>query len=136
MRVAAHPRLYDPLPEDPVLNGAECAHCGRVYFPPIGLGCEICGAAESRLLPKALRAEGVVFAVADVLIDPQGAGPFTIAEIVLDGGPLIRATVHPESPALSIGDRVSARWQVVRRDDSTAEVVEPAFAAAVPGVDA
>ncbi|MGW4531283.1 zinc ribbon domain-containing protein [Nocardia sp. NPDC004340] len=126
MRVAVNPRLYDPLPDDPVLLGCECEACGRVYFPPIGLGCEMCGAGEGRLRSRALRAEGVVFAVAEVAVDPLGAAPFTVAEIVLDEGPLIRALTHPESHAPRIGDRVAARWHVVRRDD--AELVEPAFA--------
>ncbi|MGW4353067.1 Zn-ribbon domain-containing OB-fold protein [Nocardia sp. NPDC004582] len=131
MRVAVNPRLYDPLPDDPVLLGCECEVCGRVYFPPIGLGCETCGVGEGRLRARTLRAEGVVFAVAEVGVDPLGAAPFTVAEIVLDAGPLIRALTDPESPVPRIGDRVAARWRVVRRDD--AELVEPAFAAVPAG---
>ena len=134
MRRAAHPRLYDPMCDDPILNGVECAHCGRVYFPPIGVGCEICGAQPEQLVPKPLAAVGVVHSVAEVYMSPgKTTTPFTIAGIVLDAGPLIRAMVHPESGRLHVGDRVSARWNVVERNDQGAEVVEPAFAATSPG---
>ncbi|OBG47678.1 hypothetical protein A5669_05010 [Mycolicibacterium fortuitum] len=50
-------------------------------------------------------------------------------EVVLDGGPLIRAMAHPDSPPPRIGDRVAARWWVIDVDAQGDEVVEPAFAA-------
>ena len=137
MRVAVHPRLYDPLPEDPVLSGVECGHCGRVYFPPVGIGCEICGATAEQLAPKPLAAAGIVFAVAEVYLGPRDTKtPFTIAEIALDGGPLIRAMVHPESASVRIGDRVCGRWNVVDHDAEGSEVVEPAFVVAASTVGA
>ena len=128
MRIAAHPRLYDPLPDVPVLSGTQCARCARVYFPPIGLGCEICGAPAEDLLPTMVAATGTIHALAQVHLH-QGAPdtPFTIAEIALDAGPLIRAMVHPESPPLSIGVAVTARWNKVGVDDAGVPVVEPAF---------
>ncbi|MGW4369403.1 Zn-ribbon domain-containing OB-fold protein [Nocardia takedensis] len=125
MRTAAHPRWYDPTPEDPVLDGCECAKCGWVYFPPITLGCESCGARAEHLETLPLPAVGAVFAVAEV--DPSGAAPHTVAEIVLDSGVLIRAMAHPDGPPLRIGDRVRARWSVLDRDETGAELVEPAF---------
>jgi uncharacterized protein len=124
MRVATHPTLYDPAADDPVLRGAQCTHCGRVYFPPMGIGCEICGAPAEQLAPKLLTSNGIVFAVAEVHLAPA---PFTVAEIVLDDGPLIRGIVHPDSVHVQIGDRVSARWNVVDHDAEGAEVVEPGF---------
>jgi uncharacterized protein len=129
VRTAAHPRLYDPLMHDPVLNGVECAQCGHVYFPPVGVGCEICGAPADQLQPKALTAAGVVHAVAEVHLSPaKTPTPFTVAEIVLDNGPLIRAMVHPDvTDGLKIGDRVSARWSVIGHEDEGGDVVEPAF---------
>jgi hypothetical protein len=129
VRVAAHPRLYDPLPDVPVLNGTRCARCGRVYFPPIGVGCEICGAPAEDLLPTTVAATGAIHALAQVHLHPGAPEtPFTIAEIALDAGPLIRAMVHPESPPLSIGVPVTARWSTVGVDDAGAAIVEPAFA--------
>ena len=128
MRVAARPHLYDPLPDLPVLNGTQCARCGRVYFPPIGVGCEICGAPAEDLLPTTLAATGRIHSLAQVHLH-HGAPetPFTIAEIALDAGPLIRAMVHPESAPLSIGVPVTARWNIVGVDDVGASIVEPAF---------
>lgn len=127
MRTAIHPRLYDPAPDDPVLNGGQCAHCGRVYFPPIGLGCENCGAPAESLTSVALATDGVVFAIAEVNVNAQGTSPFSVVEVVLDAGPLIRAAVHPASPPLQIDDRVRARWHAVKRSDAGADLVEPAF---------
>jgi hypothetical protein len=130
VRTAAHPRLYDPSPDVPVLNGTQCTRCKRVYFPPIGVGCEICGALAEDLLPTAIAVTGTIHALAEVHMhhgDPET--PFTIAEIALDAGPLIRAMVHPESPPLSIGVRVTARWNAVGADDVGAPIVEPAFIA-------
>lgn len=130
MRTAVHPRLYDPSLDDPLLKGLACANCSRAYFPPIGLGCECCGAAPDLLVSKSLPAVGTVFAVAEVNVDSQGTAPFVVAEVVLDAGPLIRAVVHPESSELRIGERVSARWHVVGRHEDGSELVEPAFASA------
>ncbi|WP_431968748.1 hypothetical protein [Nocardia sp. bgisy134] len=89
-------------------------------------------------MSKPLPSDGVVFAVADVTMNSQGAAPFTVVEVALDAGPLIRAVAHPESPAVRIGDRVSARWHVVGHGDAGSELVEPAFASAaqVDGADA
>jgi uncharacterized protein len=130
MRVGAHTGLYDPSDDRPVLNGSECGECGRVYFPAMGIGCEICGADADRLRPRELAAAGVVHAVAEVhLTASRTPTPFTIAEIHLDAGPLIRAMIHPDAtPAPAIGDRVVGQWSVVGRDESSdADVVEPAF---------
>ncbi|WP_025351387.1 OB-fold domain-containing protein [Nocardia nova] len=109
------------------MSGVRCSSCERAYFPPIGLGCEVCGAGADELVSASLPAAGVVHAVADVHVAPQGAVPFTVAEVLLDGGPLIRAVVHADSRRPEIGDRVAARWQVVERGDSQNEIVEPAF---------
>ena len=137
MRVAAHPRLYDPLPDVPALNGTRCARCGRAYFPPIGVGCEICGAPPEDLLPTTVAGTGTIHALAQVHLH-HGAPetPFTIAEIALDAGPLIRAMVHPESPPLRIGIPVTARWNTVGTDDAGAAIVEPAFTVDQPAAGA
>lgn len=128
MRTASQPRLYDATPDTPVLNGVVCTHCDRVYFPPMGIGCEICGATDAQLASRALETVGTVFAMADVHISTGDTPtPFTVAEIVLDAGPLIRTMIHPESAPLQIGDRVRGRWHVVDRGADGADIVEPAF---------
>ena len=59
------------------------------------------------------------------------AAPFTIAEIQLDGGPLIRGTLSADAGELEIGQRVSAVWAVTGTDASGDDIVEPAFVEAV-----
>jgi uncharacterized protein len=130
LRIAAHPRLYDALSEPPMLNGAQCAACGHVSFPPVLLGCEICGATGDELAPTALAAAGQVHSLAEVYVHPSAAElPFTVAEIVLDAGPLIRAMLDPQSDSVQIGDRVVGAWQVTGIDGSGSAVVEPVFVA-------
>lgn len=139
MRTAAHSRLYDAMPDTPILNGVVCVRCGQVYFPPLGIGCEICGAPEDQLAARPLGTAGVVFALADVhLSRGDTPTPFAIAEIVLDDGPLIRAMIHPESAPVRIGDRVRGRWNVRGHDANGTQVAEPAFEHAMPpaGADA
>lgn len=128
MRTAANPRLYDADSDVPVLYGAECGHCGRVYFPPIGIGCEMCGAAGDSLNPTVLATSGTVYALAEVhLHHGSPPAPLTIAEIVLDAGPLVRAMVHPDAGGLQIGSRVVGSWYVTDVSESGTETVEPAF---------
>jgi uncharacterized OB-fold protein len=52
--------------------------------------------------------------------------PFTIAEIVLDDGPVIRATMTTNE-GFTIGDLVAAEWVVNAVDDADRETVEPRF---------
>jgi uncharacterized OB-fold protein len=99
-----------------------------VYFPPLEIGCESCGAPAEHLLPVPVAAGGTVHSLAQVhLHRGQPPAPFTIAEIQLDDGPLIRAALGPDSDGVAIGDRVSATWVVTATQDDAAEVVEPAF---------
>jgi hypothetical protein len=102
-----------------------------VYFPPLSIGCEVCGATEDRLGPAALEARGVIYSLATVHVH-HGApeAPFTIAEIQLDGGPLIRGTLSADAGELEIGQPVSAVWAVTGTDGNGDEIVEPAFAGA------
>lgn len=132
MRIAAQPRLYDAETDFPVLRGSACSRCGRVCFPPLEIGCEVCGADDARLVAAPLMAVGIAFALAEVHAGPgENATPFTVVEVVLDDGPLVRAMVHPESLPVQIGDRVVARWSVIARPgdgpEAIDEVVEPAF---------
>ncbi|MEU9210987.1 zinc ribbon domain-containing protein [Streptomyces sp. NPDC048415] len=128
MRTPAHPGLYDVEADPPILNGTTCSECGRVYFPPLGIGCEACGAAAERLLPIPVAASGTVHSLAQVhLHRGQPPVPFTIAEIRLDDGPLIRGTLGPDADGVGIGDPVSATWAVTATQDDGAQVVEPAF---------
>jgi uncharacterized protein len=132
VRVPAHPRLYDAQPDVPVLNGTRCRRCRTAYFPPMDIGCEVCGATDDDLQPTLLAAAGVVHSLAEVHVH-QGTTvtPFTIAEVLLAAGPLIRAMLAPGC-RVGIGDSVSAVWSVAHRDDAGDDVVEPVFAPAPP----
>jgi hypothetical protein len=114
-----------------VLRGGRCAVCGRVSYPALAIGCDRCGAGEDRLEPVDLAATGVVHSFATVhLHRGEPAAPFSVAEVRLDGGPLIRAMVSATTPALRIGARVSATWAVARMDEDGKDVFEPVFAEA------
>ncbi len=131
MRTAVHPRLYDPNAETPALLGTRCGACGGVFFPPLGIGCEICGSPD--LTAEALAASGSLHSVATVHLH-QGRGieaPFSIGEIQLDAGPLIRATLSEPHDVSEIGSRMSATWTVVGTADDGSDIVEPRFTRAL-----
>jgi uncharacterized OB-fold protein len=128
MRIAAHPGLYRPDSMTPLLSGSSCARCGQVSFPPMPIGCEACGATEDQLERAILEPSGVVHSIATVhLHHGEPPAPFAIAEIQLDGGPLIRATLSDEGQDLAIGDQVTAVWAVTSVNDEGDETVEPRF---------
>jgi uncharacterized OB-fold protein len=129
MRQAAHPGLYQVEADVPSLRGSRCGECGTTFFPSLSIGCEVCGAGESSLAPVALEATGVLHSVATVHLHqgPDIDAPFAIGEIELDGGPLIRATMHEPLNIDAIGHRVDATWFTLRVDEQGDEVVEPRF---------
>lgn len=92
----------------PFLIGHRCQHCSRVAFPPDPYGCESCGALLDQLEPTELRASGVVQAVATVHRHHREVPPtpFTVAAIVLDDGPLLKAVLADESADAQVGDCV------------------------------
>jgi hypothetical protein len=132
MRVPFHPGLYDPEGGDLTLSGVRCGGCASVFFPPSEIGCEVCGAPGAALRPKQLAAAGIVHSVATVYLHAGAdiAAPFTMAEIRLDDGPLIRATLTEVTDPAVIGSRAEGRWVRVRTDDTGADVIELRFAVA------
>jgi uncharacterized OB-fold protein len=126
VRYAAQPGLYNPHADDPVLTGVRCASCGHTAFPPHALGCESCGAPEDSLLLVPLSARGVVYSYAHVQHQPNNGARYTVLEIALADGPLIRA-IAADGNAASIGRPVRAIWRVTSVDDEGIETVEPVF---------
>lgn len=125
VKVAAQAGLYDITAPTPVLAGTRCGACSAVFFPPVGIGCPVCGATE--LEAMALAAAGTLHSQATVHLH-RGKdidAPFTVGEIALDDGPLVRALLT--SDALEIGDRVTAEWVVAGTDDDGADKIEPRF---------
>jgi uncharacterized OB-fold protein len=128
MRTAAHPDLYDPATQTPTLAGSRCGACGRIAFPPVTIGCDVCGAEQISLETVDLETVGRLYSFATVHLHRGDLEtPFTIGEIQLEAGPLIRATMAPNQPDLRIGQQVHAIWRVTDVDDQGHEVVEPVF---------
>ncbi len=77
--------------QTPFLKGVRCMACNEAAFPPQHYGCEHCGHAG--LADVELAAQGVVIASSQVHIhaQPGPAVPFTVAEVRLDAGPVVRA---------------------------------------------
>lgn len=127
MRLPAHPGLYAVDDEPVTLAGTRCRDCLTAFFPPLHIGCEVCGAPDDRLDDASLPARGRLHASATVHLH-RGRGieaPFTIAEVVLDDGPVVRALIDGED--LAVGRLVEAKWVVTRIDDDGNEIVEPRF---------
>lgn len=129
-RESLHPSLYEPTSELPLLNGTTCGVCGLVVFPPISLGCEKCGAPPEQLKATPLTAAGTLHSVATVHIHmgKDIEAPFTVAEVKLDSGPLIRALMTESASAGDIGKRVSGEWFTESASEEDAQKVEPRFA--------
>jgi uncharacterized OB-fold protein len=126
VRNAAQPGLYDAQADDPVLTGVRCASCGHTAFPPHALGCQSCGATEDSLALVPLSARGFVHSYAQVQHQPTGGARYTVLEIALADGPLIRA-IAADDIAPPIGSPVRAIWRITSVDDEGIETVEPVF---------
>jgi uncharacterized OB-fold protein len=101
----------------PSLHGRRCSACGYVFFPPHDFGCESCGALPERVESMALAGAGVLRSVA--VVHRHGGSsiqaPFSVGEIALDDGPMVRAVLVGDGP-FAIGDRVRSRlWSVQAR---------------------
>lgn len=127
---AAHPGLYDPSEPTPLLAASTCEVCNTVAFPPMTIGCEVCGALSDQLTATTIAAAGTLHSIATVHLHhgKDIEAPFTIAEIKLDDGPLIRATLTDVVEVDAIGQRVEAQWVQTRTDDEGHATVEPRFA--------
>ena len=127
MRLPAHPGLYE-VDDLVALSGTRCRACGTTFFPPLHIGCEVCGAPDDQLEDAKLAARGRIHASATVHLH-RGRGteaPFTVAEVVLDDGPIVRALMSTNVEA-AVGARVEASWFVTKTDDDGNEFVEPRF---------
>ncbi len=91
-----------------MLLGQRCQDCGRVAFPPDPYGCEQCGATPDRLASVDLAARGRIRAVATVHRHhhPEPATPFTVATVVLDDGPMLKAVLVANADDRAVGATV------------------------------
>jgi uncharacterized OB-fold protein len=129
-RVAAQDGLFDVACDPPVLLGTRCRGCDGTFFPPLGVGCEICGAPQESLRPAPLRTAGRLQAFATVYRHPGRdiETPFTVAEIELDDGPIVRALMDtPTDDDLTVNDRVTGTWIGCGATEQGEEIVDLRF---------
>ena len=120
-------RLGPPI----VLIGHRCKDCGRAAFPPDPYGCEDCGADVGRLSPIDLEARGVIHSLATVHRHHQETPttPFTVATVVLDDGPTLKAVLIGDMAAdgAAVGHSVVGVTEITDHDDEGNELVDLRF---------
>lgn len=88
-----------------ILMGTECGSCNHRWFPPLVFGCERCGSHGDDLHCRDLAGNGHIYSFTTV--PEMDGGSFTLAQVVLDDGPAIRALIsEPGAAELRVGDRV------------------------------
>ncbi len=87
---------WSTVPGGAVIHARHCAKCGTVVFPPQEYGCTICGAQGEALSPRDIPATGTLVAAAVVHNHATFPVPFTMAELKLDSGHVIRALLLGE----------------------------------------
>lgn len=92
----------------PLVNCTSCATCGKVTFPPQDYGCTGCGAFGDALSRVGLAAKGTLLSFAVVRMHDKHPVPFTLADVELDRGPIVRAE-YESARAPVIGDRLTGR---------------------------
>jgi uncharacterized protein len=126
MRVPNQAGLYEVDSSVPALIGTRCGTCQATFYPPLTIGCATCGSVA--LVPVTLGAAGELYSFATVHRH-RGKDietPFTVGEISLDDGPLVRGLMTAND-GYAIGDRVVAEWVVVGANEAGEDIVEPRF---------
>jgi uncharacterized OB-fold protein len=99
------------------LRCVHCTACGADLFPPQNYGCTACGAHGPHLSEIDLPAEGTLHSYAVVHVHKGKTTPFTVGELALDAGPVLRVRLV-DAAAATIGGRL--RGVVVDRDGERA----------------
>lgn len=97
------------------LAGTVCSSCGAKQFPQRTV-CPSCGSVELEAMQ--FKGAGVVESYTTIHVAPSGfAGPYSVALVRLDEGPLIAAEVVDDaSDGLEIGKRVRAVFRKCAED--------------------
>lgn len=109
----------------PRLRGVHCTGCGADLFPPQEYGCIRCGAYGERLEERDLPTEGTVLSFAEVHVHQSHPVPFTLADVELDAGPIVRAALAPGSKpriglrahGVVVADEGDARFEFALSDE-------------------
>jgi uncharacterized OB-fold protein len=82
-------------------------------------GCERCGSHGNALRPEPLSTRGTLLASAVVHLhaDKNRPAPFTIVEVALDDGPVVRSLLAEDGGDVAPGQRMSAKLVPVQRGD-------------------
>jgi hypothetical protein len=92
------------------LSGRTCRRCELLTIPGEPYACERCGAPHDEHVDTECDSAGRIRAIAVVHrhARKEPATPFTIVEVELDAGPVIRAQLTGSQPeSASIGNRVA-----------------------------
>ncbi len=87
------------FPDAPALRGIRC-RCGHPAFPPQRQGCEVCGATGPALADALFEGRGRLMASATVHrhFAPQPPVPFTVVEVEMRDGPVVRGLLAGSAP--------------------------------------
>lgn len=96
MTEAARTPTWSATPGGAVIHARHCAGCGTILFPPQEYGCTTCGAYGEALTPADIPAHGALVAACVVHNHATFPVPFTMAELKLDSGHVIRALLVGE----------------------------------------
>ena len=112
-----------------VIVGHRCTSCGRAAFPPDPYGCEQCGAKAHQLEPVELSARGTIHSLATVHRhhDKAMETPFTVATVVLDDGPSVKAVLVGDLIDAAVGTEVVGVTQATGHDDDGNELLDLRF---------
>jgi uncharacterized OB-fold protein len=146
------PELYEAVTREEagalaMMKGGSCRRCGHIFFPYQTLGCEICGAHDGDLVPRALSGAGTL--VASVTVHNHGTGdrlsvvspmptPFVVATVRLAEGPTTRGlVVSGNERLLHPGDAMRAVLAEAPSIDGEPPVLDLRFApvASTPTVE-
>lgn len=89
------------------LRGVHCTKCGAFAFPAQAFGCIRCGAFGDQLQPQTVPTNGTLVTFAIVRTHASHPVPFTLADVQLDAGPVVRGQLAASAP-LQLGARVVA----------------------------
>ena len=90
---------WSATPGGAVIHARHCAKCGNDSFPPQEYGCTTCGAHGDALSTREIPAVGTLVAAAVVHNHATFPVPFTMAELKLDSGHVIRALLAGDGAA-------------------------------------
>lgn len=94
--------------------------CGHIEFPPQNFGCQLCGRQGDNLEVKPISGQGRLVSSATVNYHPfpDPKSPFTIVEVKLDEGPVVRGMLSSASTShLKPGTELDTVLEKISVDD-------------------